>query len=182
MVREPDELSTARLRLRQWRDADLDPWAAMNADPRVREFFPEVLTRARSAESMARFRAGLQARGWGWWAVEVTATGLLAGMAGLDPVDEEMPFGGVEIGWRLAHEAWGHGYATEAAKAVLAYGFQRLALPEILAVTAAGNRRSQAVMERLGMTRDPGDDFDDPTVPAGPLRRSVLYRLANPHR
>jgi len=119
-----DELKIDRLVLRQWRDADLDPWAAMNADPSVREFFPETLTREQSAASMARFRANLDERGWGWWAVEVTVTGQFVGMAGLDPVDEGLPFGGVEIGWRLARTAWGHGYATEAGRAVLAYGFR----------------------------------------------------------
>jgi RimJ/RimL family protein N-acetyltransferase len=175
-----DELKTDRPVLRQWRDADLDPWAAMNADPSVREFFPETLTREQSAASMARFRANLDERGWGWWAVEVTATGQFVGMAGLDPVDEGLPFGGVEIGWRLARTAWGHGYATEAGRAVLAYGFATLGLGEILAITAAGNQRSRAAMRRLGMTHDPADDFDDPTVPPGPLRRSVLYRLHRP--
>ena len=172
-----DELKTGRLILRQWRDVDLEPWAAMNADPMVREFFPETLTREQSAASMAHFRAELDARGWGWWAVEVTATGQFVGMAGLDPVDEGLPFHGLEIGWRLSRTAWGHGYATEAARAVLGYGFETLGLREILAVTAAGNQRSRAVMGRLGMTHDPADDFDDPTVPVGPLRRSVLYRL-----
>jgi RimJ/RimL family protein N-acetyltransferase len=101
-------------------------------------------------------------------------------MAGLDPVDEGLPFGGVEIGWRLARTAWGHGYATEAGRAVLAYGFDTLGLGEILAITAAGNQRSRAAMRRLGMTHDPADDFDDPTVSPGPLRRSVLYRLHRP--
>jgi RimJ/RimL family protein N-acetyltransferase len=171
-------LRTERLLLRQWRDDDLGRWAAMNADPQVREFFPEELTAAQSAASLDHFRAGLAARGWGWWAVEVTATGAFIGMTGLDPVDEDVPFDGVEIGWRLARDAWGHGYATEAARAVLGYGFGRLALAEILAITAAGNERSQAVMGRLGMTRDPAGDFDDPTVPPGPLRRSVLYRIS----
>jgi RimJ/RimL family protein N-acetyltransferase len=168
------------LLLRQWRDDDLGAWAAMNADPQVREFFPETLTRDQSAGSLARFRAELTQRGWGWWAVEVVATGEFAGMTGLDPVDEGLPFGGVEVGWRFARTAWGHGYATEAARAVLGYGFATLGLREILAVTAAGNVRSQAVMRRLGMTYDPADDFDDPTVPPGPMRRSVLYRLGNP--
>ena len=103
-------------------------------------------------------------------------------MAGLDPVDEDMPFSGVEVGWRLAREAWGQGYATEAGRACLDFGFDVLGLPEILAVTAAGNHRSRAVMHRLGMTYDPADDFDDPEVPSGPLRRSVVYRLRRPVR
>jgi len=171
------ELKTDRLILRQWRDSDLDPWAAMNADPEVREYFPEILTREQSAGSLAHFRDTIAERGWGFWALEVVATGEFIGMAGLDPVDEEMAFTGVEIGWRLARPAWGHGYATEAARAVLAFGFDSLGLSEILAITAAGNERSQAVMRRLGMTRDPADDFVDPTVDKGPLRASVLFRL-----
>lgn len=169
------ELRTARLRLRQWRDADVLPWAAMNADPAVREFFPQVMTYEQSAGSVAEFRAELAERGWGWWAVEVVATGEFIGFAGLDPVDEELPFGGVEVGWRLARGAWGHGYATEAGHACLDYGFEVLGLTEILAITAVGNDRSRAVMHRLGMTHDPADDFEDPTVD-GPLRRCVLYR------
>ncbi|MCA2218555.1 GNAT family N-acetyltransferase [Jidongwangia harbinensis] len=175
------QLRTDRLLLRQWRDDDLDPWAALNADPEVREFFPGTLTPEESAASLHRFRSDLAARGWGWWAVEVVETGAFVGFAGLDPVDEGMPFHGLEIGWRLARSAWGHGYATEAARACLAYGFGPLARPEILAVAAAGNVRSHAVMRRLGMTHDPADDFDDPTAPPGPLRPSVLYRMRNPH-
>jgi RimJ/RimL family protein N-acetyltransferase len=120
----------------------------------------------------------LSQRGWGWWAVEVAATGEFIGMAGLDPVDEEAPVSGVEAGWRLARSAWGCGYATEAARAVLAYGFQTLRLPEILAISVAGNERSRALMRRLGMTYDPAEDFDDLSMPPGPLRHSVVYRMA----
>ncbi|GAA2592556.1 GNAT family N-acetyltransferase [Streptomyces tubercidicus] len=172
------ELRTERLLLREWRESDLGPWAAMNADPEVRAHFPEVLTPERSAASVARFQADLAHRGWGWWALEVRATGEFIGMTGLDPVDAEMPFTGVEAGWRLARSSWGHGYATEAGEAALAFGFSTLALPEILAVTTATNLPSQAVMRRLGMTRDPADDFDDPDVADGPLRRNVLYRIS----
>ncbi|MFJ1971482.1 GNAT family N-acetyltransferase [Streptomyces sp. NPDC087903] len=171
------ELRTERLVLRTWRDSDLAPWAAMNADPEVREHFPELLTAEQSAASVASFQADLDRRGWGWWAVEVAGTREFVGFTGLDPVEDDMPFTGVEAGWRLARAAWGHGYATEAARAVLEFGFQSLGLAEILAVTTATNLRSQAVMRRLGMTRDPADDFDDPTAPEGPLRPSVLYRL-----
>ncbi|MGW5650233.1 GNAT family N-acetyltransferase [Streptomyces humi] len=171
------ELRTDRLTLRRWRDADLGPWAAMNADPEVREHLGDLLTREQSDASVARFRTEFDLRGYGWWAVEVRATGEFAGFAGLDDVDDGMPFTGVEIGWRLARPAWGHGYATEAALAVLAHGFGALALPEILAVTTAANLRSQAVMRRIGMTRDPDGDFDDPAAPAGPLRPNVLYRI-----
>ncbi|BDH12540.1 GNAT family N-acetyltransferase [Streptomyces hygroscopicus] len=172
------ELRTERLLLRGWRESDLAPWAAMNADPEVRAHFPGLLTREQSEASVARFQAALKARGWGWWAVEVRATGEFIGMTGLDPVEEAMPFTGVEAGWRLARPAWGHGYATEAAEAALAYGFTTLALPEILALTATTNLRSQAVMRRIGMTRNPADDFDDPGAPDGPLRRSVVYRIS----
>ncbi|MEU6370228.1 GNAT family N-acetyltransferase [Streptomyces sp. NPDC046931] len=171
------ELHTDRLVLRGWRESDLGPWAAMNADPAVREYLPGVLTREQSEASAARFQADLDGRGWGWWAVEVGATGEFIGFTGLDPVDDGMPFNGVEAGWRLARSASGHGYASEGARAAVAFGFQRLGLAEILAVTAATNLRSQAVMRRIGMTRDPADDFDDPGVPDGPLRRSVVYRL-----
>jgi RimJ/RimL family protein N-acetyltransferase len=170
-------MKTNRLTLRQWRDDDLEPWAALNADPLVREYFPEILTREQSAASLEHFRADLTERGWGWWAVEITATGQFLGMTGLDPVDEGLPFDGVEIGWRLARSAWGHGYATEAATAVVDYGFSTLGLNEILAITTLGNERSQAVMRRLGMTHDPAGNFDDPDTPAGPLQRSVLFRL-----
>lgn len=170
-------LRTDRLVLRRWRDSDLAPWAAMNADPQVREHLGDLLTREQSDASVARFEADFDRRGFGWWAVEVRATGEFIGFAGLDELDDEMPFTGVEIGWRLARPAWGRGYATEAARAVLAHAFDTLGLAEVLAVTTAANVRSQAVMRRLGMTRDPADDFDDPTAPAGPLRPSVLFRI-----
>ncbi|MFF5482035.1 GNAT family N-acetyltransferase [Streptomyces sp. NPDC012935] len=171
------ELRTDRLTLRRWRDSDLEPWAAMNADPEVREHLGDLLTREQSDASVTRFLAEFDQRGYGWWAVEVRATGEFIGFAGLDLVDDDMPFTGVEIGWRLARSAWGQGYATEAALKVLAYGFDTLELPEILAVTTATNLRSQAVMRRIGMTRNPADDFDDPTAPEGALRPNVLYRI-----
>jgi RimJ/RimL family protein N-acetyltransferase len=171
------ELDTERLVLRRWRDSDLEPWAVMNADPAVREHLGALLTREQSDASVARFQAAFAANGFGWFAVEVRATGEFIGLAGLDEVDEEMPFTGVEIGWRLPRAAWGHGYATEAARAVLAFGFETVGLDEILALTTATNLRSQAVMRRIGMTRDPADDFDDPTVPDGPLRPNVLHRI-----
>ena len=171
------DLRTDRLTLRSWRESDVLPWAEMNADPQVREHLGDLLTRAQSAASAARFQAQLDERGFGFWAVEVRSTGKFIGFTGLDQVDEDMPFAGVEIGWRLARSAWGRGYATEAALASLAFGFGSLALPEILAVTTVTNLRSQAVMRRIGMTRDPAEDFDDPTEPEGPLRRNVLYRI-----
>nr|WP_237519162.1 GNAT family N-acetyltransferase [Streptomyces sp. SID5910] len=173
-------MRTDRLVLREWRRSDLAPWAALNADPVVRAYFPGVLTREQSDASAARFQADLGRRGWGWWAVEVAASGEFIGFAGLDPVEDGLPFTGTEAGWRLARPAWGHGYATEAARAAVAFAFEELGLEEVLAITAATNRRSRAVMDRLGMTRDPADDFDDPGVPEGPLRRNVLYRLPRP--
>ncbi|MEX2969832.1 GNAT family N-acetyltransferase [Streptomyces sp. C184] len=172
------ELRTERLILREWRASDLAPWAAMNADPEVRAHFPEVLTREQSEVRVAAFQADLERRGWGWWAVEVRATGEFIGFTGLDPVEDEMPFTGVEAGWRLTRSAWGQGYATEAGRAALAVGFDTLRLPEVLAVTTATNLRSQAVMRRLGMTRDPADDFDDPEIADGPLRPCVVYRIS----
>ncbi|MGW7434001.1 GNAT family N-acetyltransferase [Streptomyces sp. NPDC054861] len=172
------ELLTKRLTLRRWRDSDLEPWAELNADPEVREHLGDLLTRDQSDASVARFQVEFDERGYGWWAVEVRATGEFIGFAGLDRVDDGIPFKGVEIGWRLARSAWGQGYATEAALAVLAYGFDTLGLPEILAVTTSSNFRSQAVMRRIGMTRDPADDFDDPSVSEGPLRSNVLFRKA----
>ncbi|WP_433854388.1 GNAT family N-acetyltransferase [Streptomyces kronopolitis] len=173
------ELRTERLTLREWRASDLGPWAAMNADPEVRAHFPEVLSRERSEASAARFQTDLARRGWGWWAVEVRATGEFIGFTGLDPVDDGMPFTGVEAGWRLTRAAWGHGYATEAGRAVLDFGFDTLRLPQILAVTTAANLRSRAVMGRLGMTRDPAEDFDDPEVGDGPRRPCVVYRVSD---
>jgi RimJ/RimL family protein N-acetyltransferase len=165
------ELRTQRLVLRSWREDDGEPWAAMNADPQVREFLGGPLTRDESIAAMTRFRTALDLRGWGWWAIEAIETGAFIGFAGLDPVDPGTPFSGVEIGWRLARESWGHGYATEAARACLRHGFDALDLPEILAIAAAGNHRSHAVMRRLGMTHDPADDFDEGST------RSVVYRL-----
>ena len=177
-MRAMNPIRTQRLVLREWREADLAPWAAINADPQVREHLGGPLTRAQSDASVARFTAALAERGYGWWAVEERATRSLIGFAGLDPVDDTLPVDGVEIGWRLARAAWGHGYATEAARATLTFGFETLALPEILAITTTGNLRSQAVMRRIGMSHDPADDVDDPTVPEGPSRRRVLYRMA----
>jgi len=164
------ELTTTRLRLRPWRDTDRPAWAALNADPAVREFLGGTLTRAESDARLDSFQAALTERGWGWWALELTATGELIGMAGLDPVDEEVPVDGIEIGWRLARAHWGHGYATEAARAVLAFAFDTLALPEVLAIAALGNTRSHQVMTRLGMTRL--RTFTSPD--------SVVFHIKNP--
>ena len=172
------ELRTDRLLLRRWRESDLEPWAAMNADPDVREHLGPLLSREQSDAVVAGMRAAFDERGFGWWAIEARRTGEFLGRAGLDEVDGDMPFTGVDVGWRLARSAWGHGYATEAALACLTFGFETLGLPEVVASTTVGNLRSQAVMRRIGMIRDPADDFEDPSVPEGPLRPCVLYRIA----
>jgi RimJ/RimL family protein N-acetyltransferase len=174
------EISTERLILRDWRDSDLAPWAAMNADPEVRRYLGPVLTAEQAAASVRNFQDDLNRYGFGFWAVEVRASGEFIGFTGLDTVDEEMPFTGVEVGWRLARPAWGHGYATEAALAALEYGFGTVGLPEILAVAVATNLRSRAVMARIGMTHDPAEDFDDPDVDEAALRRCVVYRKPAP--
>ena len=170
-------LETDRLVLRDWRDSDLAPWAALNADPAVREHLGPPITTEQAAASIRSFQEVLDRLGYGFWAVEVRASGEFIGFTGLDDVDDVMPFTGVEAGWRLARSAWGHGYATEAARAVLDHGFTTVGLDEILAITATTNARSQAVMRRLGMTHDPAEDFDHPEVPEGPLRRHVIYRI-----
>jgi len=167
---------TERLVMRGWRESDLAPWAAMNADPEVRQYLGRLLTFEQASAWVLSFQDDLDRYGFGFWALEVRASGEFIGFTGLHTVDEEMPFTGVELGWRLARPAWGHGYATEAALAAAGYGFAVMGLPEIVAVTTAGNLRSQAVMRRIGMTSDPAEDFDDPDVDEGPLRRYVVYR------
>ncbi|MBN9021221.1 MAG: GNAT family N-acetyltransferase [Rhizobiales bacterium] len=171
-------IETERLILRQWRDSDRAPFAALNADPAVMEFMPGRLTREQSDGMIEHFRTMLETKGMTFYALEERETGALIGAAGLFPVTK-LPFApAVEIGWRLRAQSWGRGYASEAARAALAEGFGRLGLDEIVAYTAALNVRSQRVMERIGMTRDAAGDFDHPALPEGsPLRRHVLYRL-----
>jgi ribosomal-protein-alanine N-acetyltransferase len=181
LIEVPDvELRTGRLALRPWRDEDLAPFAAMNADPRVMEFFPHAYSPAESAEGLARIRAHFAAHGFGLWAVSVIGGAAFAGMIGLAVPSFQARFTPcVEVGWRLPVEHWGHGYATEGARAALAFGFERLGLPEIVSFTTVHNVRSRQVMERLGMHRTPDDDFPHPNLPDGhPLRPHVLYRLS----
>jgi ribosomal-protein-alanine N-acetyltransferase len=175
-----DELSTARLLLRRWREADHEPFALLNADQVVMEYFPARLDRAASDDLIAKFEAGFDQRGYGLWALEVRATGEFVGFTGLEIPSFEAHFTpAVEVGWRLARSAWGQGYATEAARASLAFGFETAGLKEIVSFTSMANMRSRAVMERIGMTHDPGDDFDHPGLPgAAHLRRHVLYRIS----
>ena len=171
------ELRGPRVVLRAWRDEDLDPFAALNADPAVMEFLPGPLSREASAQMIARMRSAIDERGWGFWAVDLG--GRCIGFTGITYPRFEAHFTPcVEIGWRLAREAWGHGYATEAARLALDYGFGALALPEIVAFTTVANRRSRRVMERLRMRCRPEDDFDHPSLPGHPLQRHVLYRLS----
>lgn len=176
---DPIEVDTPRLRLRQWRDADLAPFAVLNADPAVMEFFPSVLSRAESDALAARIRGSIAARGWGLWAVEAPGVSPFVGFVGLDEPGPHLPVSPcVEIGWRIAAAHWDKGYASEAARAALRVGFERLALHEIVSFTSAVNCRSRALMERIGM-RFAGETFEHPNVPVGsPLRAHVVYRLA----
>lgn len=175
------ELRTARLRLRAWQPQDREPFAALNADAEVMRHFPAPLDRAASDAAADRIADHLDRRGWGLWALSPIDDDRFLGFVGLSPVPEPIRdrVSGrprVEVGWRLARAAWGRGFATESARAALRHGFDVLDLREIVSFTSTGNRRSRAVMERLGMMHDPVDDFDHPRVPKGPLRRHVLYR------
>jgi len=151
----------------------------MNADPRVAEFLPTPLSRAESDAFIERAEGHFEKNGFGLWAVEVLANRRFAGYVGLMRPRFEAPFTPcVEVGWRLAPEHWGKGYATEGARAAIDYGFDVIKLPEILSWTVPANTRSRRVMEKLGMTRDPADDFEHPLLaPGHPLRPHVLYRI-----
>lgn len=178
----PNELLTDRLRLRRWRSADYDAFAAMNADERVMEFMPSTLTRAESDALAARVDGYFDAFGYGLWAVERRADEAFLGWTGLSQPGWAAHFTpAVEVGWRLGGQYWNQGYATEAARAALADGFRRAGLHEIVSFTFAGNARSRRVMEKLGMHRNPADDFMHPKLPADHrLQPHVLYRL-QPH-
>lgn len=173
------DITTPRLRLRRWQVADREPFAALNADPRVMEHFPALLTRAESDAMADRIEAHFAQYGYGLWAVEVLGGAPFVGCVGLSHPRFEAAFTPcVEIGWRLAAEHWGHGYATEAARAAVRYGFEVIGLAAIVSITVPANVRSRRVMEKLGMLHDPAEDFDHPLLPAGhPLSRHVLYRL-----
>ncbi len=173
------ELRTERLLLRAWSDRDREPFAALNADPEVMCHFPARLSRSESDLLADRIEEDLARDGWGLWALEEPATGRFLGFVGLARPSFEAHFTpAVEIGWRLARDAWGHGFATEAASTVAAFAFEELALDEVVSFTVPANERSRAVMRRLAMRHDPAGDFDHPALPDGhPLRRHVLYRL-----
>jgi RimJ/RimL family protein N-acetyltransferase len=175
----PITLRTPRLILRPWRDEDGDAFAAMFDDPQVMEFLMPVTDRAVIDAIVERTRAEFITQGFGWWAAELPGVAPFIGFVGLAHVNFEAHFTpALEVGWRLARPYWGHGYATEGALAALEAGFSRFGADEIVAITVPANRRSQRVMERIGMTHDPADDFDHPRLPEGhPLCRHVLYRI-----
>jgi RimJ/RimL family protein N-acetyltransferase len=175
-------LQTPRLLLREWRDEDVDLFFALLATPEVTEMLPPLPDRDACAAWIGRMRAHNEAHGFAYWAVELPGEVPLIGAIGLTRVNFADAFGqAVEIGWRLARPYWGKGYAIEAARAAIDDGFYRHDISEIVAFTVPMNQRSQAVMKRLGMTRDPADDFDFHRFEEGhPLRRHMLYRLKRP--
>lgn len=172
-------LEAERLVLRGFEERDRPAHAAMNADPEVMRHFPAPMDAGASDAMFERMAAHWAEHGFGLWAVERRDDGAFLGFTGLTRPSFEAHFTpAVEVGWRFAREAWGHGYATEAALAAVAYGFETVGLEEIVSFTVPANERSWRVMERLGMTHDPADDFDHPRLaPDSPLRRHVLYRL-----
>lgn len=173
------EITTPRLIMRQWREEDLAPFAELNADPRVMEFFPSIMTREESDNLAERCSALITERGWGIWALETRDEHKFIGFLGLHTPGYPLPFNPcVEAGWRLSAESWGKGLASEAAQAALRVGFNQLDLHEIVAFTALINLRSQAVMKRMGMTCDPQENFNHPVVAEGDrLQEHCLYRL-----
>jgi RimJ/RimL family protein N-acetyltransferase len=172
-------LTTARLILRRWRPSDREPFQALNADPRVMEFFPAALTREETDELIDRIGQHFESHGFGIYAAELIETGEFIGFIGLNtPRFDALFLPAVEIGWRLAHAHWGQGLATEGARAVVQHAFQALKLPSLVSFTTAANLRSRRVMENIGMAHDPASDFEHPDLPAGhPLRPHVLYRI-----
>lgn len=172
-------LKTDRLILRPWRSEDREPFAAMNADPAVMEFFVSTMTKEESNAFVDRIEEGWAERGFGLWVAEEIASGTFLGFIGFFHQTFDAHFTpAFEIGYRLARAGWGKGYATEGAREAVRYGFEEAGLTDIVSMTCVPNVRSQNVMRKLGMTHDPADDFDHPRVPDGhPLKRHVLYRL-----
>jgi RimJ/RimL family protein N-acetyltransferase len=175
------ELHTKRLKLRQWRDQDLETWAELNADPEVMRYFPSTLTRAESDALAERCHDQIEQQGWGLWAVEVIGGPEFIGWVGLAAPSFDAHFTpAIEVGWRLSRSAWGNGYAPEGARAAVNFGFSQLGLDQIVSFTTELNAPSRRVMEKIGMTRDPDDDFDHPKLPGHRICRHVLYRLRTP--
>jgi len=179
-VADVPTLETERLRLRPWRAADRAPFAALNADPVVMEFFPSPLTRQESDAFVDRIERHFETHGFGLWAVELPGELPFVGFVGLAVPSFEAPFMPcVEVGWRLARAAWGRGIAPEAARAAVDFGFEEPGLDGVVSFTSTINLRSRRVMEKIGMRHSPAEDFDHPALPAGHrLRRHVLYRLS----
>jgi RimJ/RimL family protein N-acetyltransferase len=189
-----DFLTTPRLLLRSWRPSDREPFRAINADPRVMEFFPSTLTAAESDALADRIEAHFAEYGFGGFAAELRANGAFIGFIGLAVPNFDVAFllppservaahasPVVEVGWRLAHESWGHGLATEGARAAVHYAFETLNLPSLVSFTVPANMRSRRVMEKIGMVHDPSANFLHPNLPEGhPLRPHVLYRMSRP--
>jgi RimJ/RimL family protein N-acetyltransferase len=175
----PITLSTPRLLLRPWRDADDDAFAAMFEDPAVMEFLPAT-SRAEIDAFILRIKQHFADHGYGLWAVELPNVAPFVGYIGLSiPRFDAHFMPAVEVGWRLASAHWSKGYATEGAKPALDAGFTQFGLKEIVSFTVPANRRSIHVMQRIGMQRDPAGDFDHPRLPDGsPLKRHVLYRIS----
>ena len=173
-------MRTERLILRRWRDADREPFAALNADPLVMEHHPSTLDRTASDALVDRIESDFDRLGFGLWAIEVPGVAPFIGFVGLaEPTFAAHFTPAVEVGWRLDRAFWGRGYATEAAVAALGFGFGSAGLEEIVSFTVQENVRSRGVMERLGMTHDPSDDFDHPRFATGHrCCRHVLYRLS----
>ena len=169
---------TNRLVLRRWQPRDLEPFADLNADPRVMQYFPAVLNRMESDAMVAEIEKRTDEHGFGLWATELKGSGECIGFIGLNVPGYKLPFSPcVEIAWRLAFSHWDKGYAQEGARAALTFGFNKMCLKEIVSFTTVGNSRSRHVMERIGMTYDAKADFDHPNLPEQhPLRRHVLYR------
>ena len=175
-------IETDRLILRPPEDRDRDALAAINGDPRVGDWLAATLTREENDAMIDRVNAHIGQHGWGFWAVERKADATIIGMAGLIAMPAEMPPGpAVEVGWRLSPETWGHGYATEAGRAAVAWAFAELKPPEVIAITARSNLRSQAVMRRIGMIPEPWRDFDHPKLAEDhPLRAHVVFAMKRP--
>lgn len=171
-------LETSRLILRPWKPSDLHQFAEMNADRETMKYFPSILTREKSDQLANKCQALIEQNGWGFWAVELKTNQSFIGLTGLHKTEPPLPFApAVEIGWRFSKDAWGKGYATEAAKSALLFGFDHLRLDKVVSYTAATNHRSQAVMKRLGMNKS-SQIFNHPNIPTDhPLSEHVLYRL-----
>lgn len=171
------EFETGRLILRQWQPSDYIPFAQLNADPQVMEYFPCTLSTSESNAMVDQCAALIADKGWGFWAMELKRSGQFIGFTGLHTPMADLPFAPcVEIGWRLAHEFWGKGYVTEAARAVLKVAFEQLKLNEVVAFTAIQNQKSQAVMKRLAM--EYRGEFNHPMLPEGSsLKKHCWYSL-----